>query len=158
MKSKEIIVILLVLCGCDVPTLSKRERFEPDLVVLGKEVKEIYRKEATRDKEGLLRHWEPCRKDYRGDEQDLYVARVRVHERLYAPRPENPNCAFVVHNGYGSKGRFVDAHCKLIRAGEPKTEMLGFVALYPSMRNVCLYQYEIIMYRPLIAVPMEDME
>jgi len=149
------IVILLAICAaprCDFPRFPKTELFEPDLKVLEAEVQEMYRKERARDADGLLRHWEPCLENYEADLSPVRNARFEARVRLAAPPPENPRCTYKVA-GYGSRGRFVDAHCRLQRGGVQTDEMIGFVALYPSARSQCKFLYSMFMYRPRLRIP-----
>lgn len=142
------LICLVQLSGCDRLRI-KSEHFEPDLRILEAEVQEIYAKERNRDSEGLLRHWEPCRTEYESDLTPLYAARAQIRARLSVVPPLDPRCTFKVH-GYGTNGRFVDAHCEITRNGRRVRELLALAALYPSKRKDCKYSSKIVLFEPRI--------
>jgi len=129
----------------------RHDPFEPDLKQLDLEVKEIFRKEAARDAEGMLRHWRPCVPDYKDKySSNLRNSRTEIGLRLAIAPPLDFKCEYRVVNRYGNDGRFVDSLCKVNRGGKLYDEVLFMIALPPGKASECKYRNRVAFYRPLI--------
>ena len=116
------------------------DEFEPELLVLDKEIDALYNSQRTRNESALYRHCAPC------EDEPPVRCHPLVRDMLVLPAPRSFSCRVVVLGRYSSSGRAIRVFCKVERGSFRYTETHWVSALFPENRAQCSRSFQFLSF------------